>query len=164
MSADLDPDAALMLRVKQGDWSAFTDLVDKYKQPVMNLAFRTLHDATEAEDLADIDIGLAPFPNRGWTPWRCHGKVLQYMAAAIPAIATPIGIIPEYIRDGVSGCLATDETEWLQKLIRLIDDTELRDHIGAEGRKVVQARYSAQMWAPHVGRILGAAGRCTGHS
>jgi RNA polymerase sigma-70 factor (ECF subfamily) len=52
MSADLDPDAALMLRVKQGDSSAFASLVDKYKQPVMNMVYRMLHDATEAEDLA----------------------------------------------------------------------------------------------------------------
>ena len=54
MSVELDPDAALMLRVKQGDWAAFTELVDKYKQPVLNLAFRMLRDATEAEDLAQV--------------------------------------------------------------------------------------------------------------
>ncbi|MGN6553936.1 MAG: RNA polymerase sigma factor [Verrucomicrobiota bacterium] len=52
MPANLDPDAALMLRVKRGDTAAFTDLVDKYKQPVINLIYRTLRDATEAEDLA----------------------------------------------------------------------------------------------------------------
>src|SRR5437667_9416532 len=52
MSTGPDPDAALMLRVKQGDMEAFTELVEKYKQPVMNLAYRTLRDATEAEDLA----------------------------------------------------------------------------------------------------------------
>jgi RNA polymerase sigma-70 factor, ECF subfamily len=52
MSAELDPDAALMLRVRQGDSGAFAELVEKYKQPVMNLAYRMVHDATEAEDLA----------------------------------------------------------------------------------------------------------------
>src|SRR2546422_3338040 len=52
MSDCCDPDAALMLRVKQGDRDAFALLVDKYKQPVINLAYRTLADATEAEDLA----------------------------------------------------------------------------------------------------------------
>jgi RNA polymerase sigma-70 factor (ECF subfamily) len=52
MSTSSDPDAALMLRVKQGDAGAFEALVDKYKQPVMNLVYRTLPDATEAEDLA----------------------------------------------------------------------------------------------------------------
>jgi len=54
MSAELDPDAALMLRVKQGDSGAFAELVDKYKQPVMNLACRMVRDATEAEDLAQV--------------------------------------------------------------------------------------------------------------
>jgi RNA polymerase sigma-70 factor, ECF subfamily len=52
MPANFDPDAALMLSVKQGDMEAFSRLVEKYKQPVMNLVFRTLRDETEAEDLA----------------------------------------------------------------------------------------------------------------
>ena len=54
MPAHPDPDALLMLRVKRGDRAAFVELVEKYKQPVMNLVYRTLHDATEAEDLAQI--------------------------------------------------------------------------------------------------------------
>src|SRR5262245_42492650 len=52
MAAEHDPDAALMLGVKQGDGGAFTELVNKYKQPVMNVVYRMLRDATEAEDLA----------------------------------------------------------------------------------------------------------------
>jgi RNA polymerase sigma-70 factor (ECF subfamily) len=52
MADQLDPDAALMLRVKRGDLAAFEELVEKYKQPVVNLIFQTLHDLTEAEDLA----------------------------------------------------------------------------------------------------------------
>ncbi len=52
MSVQTDPDAALMLRVKRGDRAAFTELVDKYKQPVMNFVFRSLRDEIEAEDLA----------------------------------------------------------------------------------------------------------------
>jgi RNA polymerase sigma-70 factor (ECF subfamily) len=51
-AAENDPDAALMMRVKQGDTDAFEQLVDKYKQPVLNVVYRMLHDATEAEDVA----------------------------------------------------------------------------------------------------------------
>ncbi len=51
MPAELDPDAALMLRVKQGDAAAFTQLVEKYKQPIINLVWRTVRDETEAEDI-----------------------------------------------------------------------------------------------------------------
>ncbi len=52
MSAEMDADAALMLRVKQGDSGAFAALVDKYQQPVINLVYWMLRDATEAEDVA----------------------------------------------------------------------------------------------------------------
>ncbi|MBA4148269.1 MAG: sigma-70 family RNA polymerase sigma factor [Verrucomicrobia bacterium] len=52
MGAQQDPDAELMLRVKRGDSSAFEELVNKYKQPVINVIFRTIHDLDEAEDLA----------------------------------------------------------------------------------------------------------------
>jgi len=52
MSVNLDPDAALMLRVREGDRAAFETLVEKYKQPVTNLVARTIADPTEAEDIA----------------------------------------------------------------------------------------------------------------
>ncbi|HEV2454378.1 MAG TPA: sigma-70 family RNA polymerase sigma factor [Verrucomicrobiae bacterium] len=52
MPIQSDPDAALMLRVKRGDRAAFTELVDKYKQRVMNFVYQRLRDEAEAEDLA----------------------------------------------------------------------------------------------------------------
>jgi RNA polymerase sigma-70 factor, ECF subfamily len=52
MAATQDPDAALMLKVRDGDRSAFEALVEKYKQPVTNLVARTIGDFTEAEDIA----------------------------------------------------------------------------------------------------------------
>jgi RNA polymerase sigma-70 factor (ECF subfamily) len=52
MATPPDADATLMLRVKRGDLPAFEELVEKYKQPIVNLAYRMLHDLCEAEDLA----------------------------------------------------------------------------------------------------------------
>jgi RNA polymerase sigma-70 factor, ECF subfamily len=52
MAAPLDPDAALMLRVKGGDMEAFESLVEKYKHPVINVMYRMIRDLDEAEDLA----------------------------------------------------------------------------------------------------------------
>jgi len=43
-----------MKRVTQGDQLAFEQLVEKYKQPVFNMIYRTLPDAAEAEDLAQV--------------------------------------------------------------------------------------------------------------
>jgi RNA polymerase sigma-70 factor (ECF subfamily) len=64
MAVQSDPDAALMLRVKRGDRAAFAELVDKYKQPVMNFIFRRLRDETEAEDLAQ-NVFLQVYKSRG---------------------------------------------------------------------------------------------------
>src|SRR5208282_2579003 len=52
MAEPMDPDAALMLRVKHGDLQAFEQLVQKYKHPIVNVIYRMLHDLDEAEDLA----------------------------------------------------------------------------------------------------------------
>ena len=47
-----ESDSELMRQVKHGDTRAFTALVERYRQPVMNFVLRTLQDETEAEDLA----------------------------------------------------------------------------------------------------------------
>jgi glycosyltransferase involved in cell wall biosynthesis len=113
--------------------------------------------ATEAVDLHEIDIGLAPFPDTGWTPWRCHGKVLQYMAAGIPTVASRIGILPEYIRDCEQGFLAATEDEWVERLSALVEDVALRRRMGARARETIGDRYSAHVWAPRVREVLEAA-------
>jgi RNA polymerase sigma-70 factor (ECF subfamily) len=51
MALEHDPDARLMLRVQQGDLAAFEILVERYKQPVMNLVYRMTGDLHESEDL-----------------------------------------------------------------------------------------------------------------
>ena len=129
-----------------------------YRLPGLNaeVVARPWRAATEAADLADIDIGLAPFPDSDWTPWRCHGKVLQYMAAGIPPVASAIGILPDYIEDGRNGFLARTPEQWVTRLEQLIDDEPLRRALGAAAAETVDARYSARVWAPRVGRLLDA--------
>jgi RNA polymerase sigma-70 factor, ECF subfamily len=47
-----DPDIQLMLRVRDGDQSAFQALFDKYKQPVINYCYRYCGHPAVAEELA----------------------------------------------------------------------------------------------------------------
>ena len=112
---------------------------------------------SEARDLADVDIGLAPFPSSGWTPWRCHGKILQYMAVGAVPVASPVGIVPDYIEDGKSGFLPASEQEWIARVCLLIDNPELRRDMGRAARETIESRYSAELWAPQVGEIIEAA-------
>ncbi len=52
MADPIDPDAALMLRAKQGERGAFEELVIRHQQAVINFIYRSVPDLAEAEDLA----------------------------------------------------------------------------------------------------------------
>jgi RNA polymerase sigma-70 factor (ECF subfamily) len=51
-SVEMNEDVALVRRTLSGDTEAFTALVEKYKDPVFNVAYRMLGNPTEAEDVA----------------------------------------------------------------------------------------------------------------
>lgn len=52
MATDVDSDAPLAERARQGDEGAFRELVERYKKPLVNFAHRLLGDPIEAEDVA----------------------------------------------------------------------------------------------------------------
>jgi RNA polymerase sigma-70 factor (ECF subfamily) len=47
-----ESDVALMVRVKDGDHDAFRTLIERHQRAVINVIYRALGDAWEAEDLA----------------------------------------------------------------------------------------------------------------
>ncbi len=100
----------------------------------------------EINDLSEIDIGLMPLPDDEWAKGKCGLKGLQYMALEIPTIMSPVGVNTEIIQDGVNGFLADSTEEWVNKLSLLIENKELREKLGKEGRKTVEQKYSKQAW------------------
>jgi len=51
---DNDPDIALVERCRNGDWTAFTELVVRYQRPVYNAAFWVLRKPEDANDIAQV--------------------------------------------------------------------------------------------------------------
>ena len=93
---------------------------------------------TQAVDLATSHIGLAPLPDNHFTKGKCGFKILQYAAAGLPVVASPVGSNAEYVQEGVNGFLASDCSEWVDKMSRLLTDSQLRKQIGQAGREDVK--------------------------
>jgi glycosyltransferase involved in cell wall biosynthesis len=102
--------------------------------------------ATEAQSLAGAHIGVMPLTDDAWSRGKCAFKLLQYMAAALPCVASPVGANTEAVLDGINGFYATDVDEWERSLERLIVSPQLRASFGAKGRAHVQERYSLRAY------------------
>jgi len=89
-----------------------------------------------------FDIGLMPLPDDDWTRGKGGYKLLQYMASGIPAVASPVEINKEIIKDGENGYLASNTREWEEKLSLLVQDCSLRMSMGKNARLAMERNYS----------------------
>jgi glycosyltransferase involved in cell wall biosynthesis len=103
-----------------------------------------------------------PLPDDAWCRHKCGLKLLQYLAAGIPAIASPVGVNAEIIEPGMNGLLARDDEEWEAALRTLLADAELRRRMGVAGRKKVEEAYSVRAMAPRLATALREAGERDG--
>lgn len=111
-------------------------------------------EAREVEDVRAMDIGVMPLPDDIWARGKCGYKLVQYMACALPVVASPVGVNCEIVTPGENGFLVTGEAEWRDALLRLIDDAVLRQGLGAAGRRRIEENYSLQVHAPRFVRLL----------
>jgi glycosyltransferase involved in cell wall biosynthesis len=114
--------------------------------PELNLERIAWSSATEAESLAAAHIGVMPLSDDEWARGKCAFKLLQYMAAALPCVASPVGANTEAVIDGYNGFHARTLDEWERSLEALIRSPELRARFGASGRAHVESRYAMRTY------------------
>jgi glycosyltransferase involved in cell wall biosynthesis len=111
----------------------------------LSVEARTWSEETEVQSIQSFDIGIMPLVDDPWERGKCGYKLIQYMACGLPVVASPVGVNGQIIKHGVNGYLAQDMNEWEEMLHRLLKDLDLRQSMGAEGRKRVEAWYSLQV-------------------
>ncbi len=98
----------------------------------------------EQEALGSAHIGIAPMVDNSWTRGKCGLKVLQYMAAGIPVVTSPVGVNEEIVEHGITGLLAEHPEEWETGIGKLIHDSELRQTMGRLARSRVIKGFSLE--------------------
>lgn len=98
---------------------------------------------SEIADLQSFDIGLMPLKDNEFTKGKCSFKLLQYMSMGKPVVASPVGMNKQVVSD--NGFLCTSEDEWLQALLILCEDENLRTNLGKKSRKNAEKNYSTKV-------------------
>lgn len=88
-------------------------------------------------------------------PSRSEGTpvvILEALACGIPVVASKVGGIPDVVRDGYNGYLIEpgDVEALVDRLTRILDDTEKAKKMGIAGRELVAAHYDSR----HVARRI----------
>jgi glycosyltransferase involved in cell wall biosynthesis len=97
--------------------------------------------------LAGADCGIMPLPDDPFTRGKCAYKLLQYGAAGLPAVASPVGVNAHVIEQ-LSGRAATDQESWVTALVDLLaEPVAHREARGDTARKAVEDHYSFAAWA-----------------
>ena len=122
--------------------------------PGVTVVPRRWSSATEAAELAEGDVGISWLPDDSWSRGKCGLKVLQYMAAGLPVVANPVGMNRRMVVHGENGLLASTAGEWAHAIARLAADPQLRQKMGAAGRRLVQQRYSVATWGPRFADVV----------
>jgi glycosyltransferase involved in cell wall biosynthesis len=102
--------------------------------------------------LTRMDVALAPYP--GDAPFYFSPlKIVEYMAAGVPVVASDIGQIPALVKDQVTGLLvpAGDVRACVDACVRLFHDAALRRTLGSAARADAM---STRTWDAVVARIL----------
>jgi glycosyltransferase involved in cell wall biosynthesis len=108
----------------------------------------------EIADFQALDIGLYPLTENDWSLGKSGFKAVQYMAAGVACVASPVGAIHEILRDGSNGLLAATPEQWRDRLSTLLRDADRRRCIAEAGFKTVAERYSLSVFSPRLLEIL----------
>ncbi|MDC3382720.1 glycosyltransferase family 4 protein [Candidatus Pelagibacter sp.] len=112
------------------------------------------NEAEEISLIRNMDIGIMPLSDGPWEKGKCGYKLIQYMACAVPVIASPVGINIEIITKNNCGLLADSNEEWKNAFKRLLNNPEKCGELGNAGRVAVEQIYSLKTQAPIIKKIF----------
>ena len=105
-----------------------------------------------------FDVGIMPLQDDAYQRAKSGCKLLQYMAAGLPAIASPVGVNRDFIAASNGGISVSADSDW-EAAIQALADPALRASMGSQGRAWCEASMSIRRWLPVLdGLLRGVAG------
>ena len=98
----------------------------------VNMMFYDWSTKTEVEILKRSHIGIMPLDYDVFSSGKSAFKLIQYLAAGIPSVATNLGENRNVIENNKNGFLVNNTTEWIDAIKKLHDDKIVYDKIASK--------------------------------
>lgn len=105
--------------------------------------FHDFNEDTFYDLLIGADIGICAIDDSEISHGKMAMKVLDYMAASLPCIASPLGL-SSFVVDNENIIIANKQNEWIERIIYLSANMNERERIGENGRKMVEIFHDIQ--------------------
>ena len=112
-------------------------------EPIWNVA-----DYWKKLSTADINVGV--LKKSLLTDCKSEIKWLEAAMLGIPSIVSGTSTMTDIVKEGENGMIANSRDDWVEKLLKLVDDAALRKHIGETAREQVLEDYSLQAMAANI--------------
>lgn len=108
---------------------------------------RTDWGTTTSDSICAGDVAIGPLTDTPYARGKCAYKLLQYAAAGLPMVASPVGANRAAL-DVLGGSAATSQSDWVDALTTVLRAPgETRALWGARAREQVAEHYSFDRWA-----------------
>lgn len=108
----------------------------------------------ENVEIPSWSVGIMPLVDDEWARGKCAFKMLQYMAAGIPVVVSPVGMNQKIIDSASIGYAPLSGSEWTDAIVELLLNDSLNTKMGVEARLYVEKFYDLSVIAKKWEKVL----------
>ena len=127
---------------------------EPYRQAGINIEFVPWSLERQNCELAKFDIGIMPLSRDPFSEGKASYKLLQYLAAGVPSVCSPVGMNSEVAGNDEYCLTASDSGQFYHQMDKLLGSCELRRRLGQKGRRLIEEKYSVEVVAGNLASTL----------
>ena len=116
--------------------------------PGVDMEFVRWTPEGEVSAFHGLSVGVYPLTDDHWSRGKCGFKAIQYGACGVPVVASPVGVLRDIVIPDETGFWAESDEEWCRSLENLLTHPDDGARMGAQGRALVEDRYSLRSGLP----------------